>query len=270
MEGEKNLGGAAEVFDLNNPWLVAIIGGALATIFGGIALYYILKFKEYRKINKKATIQKGLSLSFRELSINLRVGKIQEILEPNKGSAVVLPANTTFIDDCITDSNSALGAFFLKYYPDKIPRVPQDIDKQLDRLGCQRSKDGTYPLGTTIILPEEYDTPTKTIITASTVRKEISGIRAEPGSICECIRQIFMVTADKKIAKLYMPILGSGHGGININEALLFLILAIKQYSKYYHHVKSIDIIVIESDLPKLKKDIYRLQYLTLLEEVKK
>lgn len=77
-----------------------------------------------------------------------------------------------------------------------------------------------------------------------------------------------MLTADKKISKLRMPILGSGHGGLDINDALLFLILAIKHYSKQYHHVKSVDIIVTEIDAPNLK-DINMLQYLTRL-EVKK
>lgn len=253
------------MFDLNNPWLVAIIGGILASIFGGFVLYYIRRFKEYNKINKKATIQKGISLLFGELLVNLKVGKIQEISKPIKDSAIALPANTTFIDDCITDSKSALGAFFLKYHPDKIQRVPQDIEKQLKQSRYQQGENGTYPLGTTIILPGKYDIPAKVIITASTIRKETSGIRAEPTSICECIRQIFMITSDKKIAKLYMPILGSGHGGLNINDALLFLVLAIKHYSKFYHHVKSIDIIVTEDDVPKLK-DTYRLQYIMLLE----
>jgi len=63
-----------------------------------------------------------------------------------------------------------------------------------------------------------------------------------------------------------MPILGSGHGGLDINEALLFLIVAIKHYSQYYHHLKSIDIIVTENDASKLG-EIYRLQYLMLLKE---
>lgn len=261
FDGIKNLS-----FPTGPNWVMLIIG--IASLMGGTIVFKLTR--EDRKINKKANIESGIFFKFEQVLIKLKKGGIQEIPKLNQAAGVVLPANTTFIDDCITDTNSALGAFFLKYHADKISKVPQDIERQLERLGYQRNKNGTYPLGTTIILPEEYDTPAKTIITASTIRKEISGIRAEPGSICECIRQIFMATADKKIAKLYIPILGSGHGGININEALLFLILSVKHYSKYYHHVKSVDIMVIENDVPKLKKDIYRLQYLTLLEGAKK
>lgn len=251
---------------LNNPWSISIIGGTLAIIFAAVLIYYFHRVKEYIKINRGATIQKGIALIFGQIIINLRKGKIQEIPGLNGKSAVVLPANTSFIDDCIRDSNSALGAFALKYYHNRIPNLQQDIKKQLITLNYPKNTEGFYPLGTSIILPNEYDTPAKIIITASTVRKELSGIRAEPSSVCECIHQVFLRTADKKIENLYMPILGSGHGGMEINDALFFLILAIKHYSKFYHHVKSVDILAIEKDVLKLK-DVYRLQYLTLLEK---
>jgi len=246
-------------------WIMLIIG--LGLLISGLIIFPLTR--EDRRINKKATIQKGISFSFQSLSVNLKVGKIQEISQLSKDCAVVLPANTTFIDDCITDEKSALGSFFLKHHPDKIQEVPEDIKKHLTRSGYPRAENGTYPLGTTIILPKKYDTPAKIIMTASTIRKEISGIRAEPSSLCECIRQIFMVTSDKKLSKLYMPILGSGHGGLDINAALLFLLLSIRHYAHQYHHIKSVNIIVTENDTTRLK-DIYRLQYLTLLEEARK
>jgi len=52
--------------------------------FWGLVLYYIWCFKEYNKINNKATIQNGISLLFGELLVNLKVGKIQEICKPIK------------------------------------------------------------------------------------------------------------------------------------------------------------------------------------------
>ncbi|OYD17267.1 hypothetical protein CH330_00575 [candidate division WOR-3 bacterium JGI_Cruoil_03_51_56] len=250
----------------SSPRFPMFIIGCILTL-GGVTIFILTR--EERRINKKARIEDGIPIKSGRILVKLKIGKIQEILGLDETTAVALPANTTFIDDCITDANSALGAFFLKHYPNKISKVTQDIERQLERLGHQKNENGLYSPGTTIILPPEYDIPAKAIITASTIRKEISGIRAEPSTVCECIRQIFMITADKKISKLYIPILGSGHGGLDINEALLFLVVAIKHYSKYYHHLKSIDIIVNENDVPKLK-DIYRLQYLMLLEEVNK
>lgn len=246
-------------------WILFIIGCLLLL---GSPIMFIFTIED-RKINRRIKIEDGLSLPFGRVSVNLKVGKIQEVSGSSESTTVILPANTTFIDDCITDKNSALGAFFLEHYPDKISDIATVIEEQLKRSGYTKSENGTYLPGTTIIMPSPYNTPSKILITASTVRREITGINAEPSTICECIRQVFMLTADKKISKLRMPILGSGHGGLDINDALLFLILAIKHYSKQYHHVKSVDIIVTEIDAPNLK-DINRLQYLTRLEVKKK
>lgn len=246
-------------------WILFIIGCLLLL---GSPIMFIFT-REDRKINRRIKIENGLSLPFGRVSVNLKVGKVQEVFGSSESTTVILPANTTFIDDCITDKNSALGAFFLEYYPDKISDIATVIEEQLKRSGYKKSENGTYFPGTTIIMPSPYNTPSKILITASTVRREITGINAEPSTICECIRQVFMLTSDKKISKLRMPILGSGHGGLDINDALLFLILAIKHYSKQYHHVKSVDIIVTEIDAPNLK-DINRLQYLTRLEVKKK
>ena len=252
-------------FVRNPNWVMLIIG--IVLLIGGPVIFVITR--EDRRINKRATIQKGISFSFNGVSVNLKVGKIQEIPQLSKNSAVVLPANTAFIDDCITDEKSALGAFFLKFYPDRIPDVSKVMEEQLQQQGYQKDNSGFYPLGATIILPPAFDTPAKCIITASTIRKEQVGIRAEPSGICECIKQMFMITSDKKIEKLYMPILGSGHGGLEINDALRFLVLAIKYYSQFFHHIRSVEVVVTETDAPRLK-DVYRLQYMMLLEARKK
>jgi len=253
------------IFDLTNPWIITIVGGTIAAIIAGLVLYYFRTFEEYRRISRKATVKRGISLRFNNITVNLKEGEIQNIEATNRNSAVVLSANTTFIDDCITDEKSALGAFFLSHYSDKIPqKVSEDIEKSLKKYGHQKDKNGLYPPGTTIILPKEYDTPSKCIITASTIRKEKIGIVAYPSTICECIRQIFEITADKKIERVYMPIIGSGHGGLDINDALLFILLSIKYYSKRYHHIKTVNILITPKDVSRLK-DAYRLQYLSLL-----
>ena len=246
-------------------WPMLIIGSILT--FAGLTVFLLTR--EERRINKKARIEKGISIKLGRILVKLELGKIQEISNLNKTTAVVLPANTTFINDCITDKNSALGSFMMDHYPAKISEITKVIEERLKISGVPRNNDNTYPLGTTIILPQPYDTPINILITAATIRKEKIGIRAEPTSICECIRQVFVATSDKKISKLRMPILGSGHGGLEINTALLFLILGIRHYSNCYHHVKSVHIVVTENDAKRLK-DIYRLQYLALLEGASK
>ncbi|GAG60896.1 unnamed protein product, partial [marine sediment metagenome] len=101
----------------------------------GSPLMYAFARPPSERTGKKPTIEEGMSFSFNQFTINLKVGKIQEISGLNKNSAVVLPANTTFVDDCITDEKSALGSFFLKFYPDKISKVSEDIQRQLQKQG---------------------------------------------------------------------------------------------------------------------------------------
>jgi len=246
-------------------WIMLIIGCILGV--GGLIIFMLTR--EERRINKKARIEDGLPIKLGPISVNLRLGKIQKISRLDKAAAVVLPANTTFVNDCITDKNSALGAFMLERYPDKIPEITKLIAETLETSEIPKNSDNTYPPGTTIILPPPYNTPARILITAATIRKETVGIRAEPSTICECMHQILAITSDKKISKLYMPILGSGHGGLDINAALLFLLLSIRHYTNRYHHIKSVDIMITENDKRRLKS-VNRLQYLTFLKEAGK
>lgn len=244
------------------PRLLMFLFGTVLSIGGIISL---ISTSEDRKINKNIDIKKGIVLQFGQTKVIIRIGKVQETLGLNKATAIILPANTTFIDDCITDKNSALGSFMLEHYPDKTSEVKQAIENTLKASKIMKDSDNNYPSGSTIILPVPYDNPFHILLTAATIRKERAGIKAEPDTICDCIKQIFSITSDKKISRLQMPILGSGHGGLEINMALLLLILAIKYFSNYYHHIKLIDIITIEGDAKRLKKDIYKIQYLAML-----
>lgn len=245
-----------------NPWFVTTIGVVPATILLGT----LKKCWEYIKISKKATIQKGLSLQVSRCKVNIKVGQIQDIATVDKSASVVLPANTSFIDDCITDSNSALGAYFMKHFPSKISNLGEVIKGCLNDSGKLLDDEGDYPPGTSIILPSPYDSPVNIILTASTIRKKGVGIVAEPSNISKCIEEVFELTSDKKIRKLYLPILGSGHGGLDLYDALVFLILAIKHSSNKFHHIKEIDIAVREDYAEKFK-NIYKLQYLILVKK---
>jgi hypothetical protein len=237
----------------------------------GFAAYVFCNALPRRKIRRvtKEKIKEGLKLELGRTIVNLRIGKIQDSVGLDKDTAVILPVNTSFIDDCIRDEKSATGAYILNYYPDRISELPRIMIEQLEKYGYKRKDDGTYEPGTTILLPPPYNAPAKVLMTASTLRKEKLGIRAEPSIICECIRKIFEFTSDKKISKFRMPVLGSGHGGLDINEALFLLMLTIKYYSeRVYHHVKQIDILIRDEDSTRIK-DIY-MQYFTLLREESK
>lgn len=66
--------------------------------------------------------------------IDVVVGEIQEISVDTSHGAVVLPANTSFDDECIRDKRSALGAVFQKHFPNSIEQVQQLIKEKLQKL----------------------------------------------------------------------------------------------------------------------------------------
>jgi hypothetical protein len=79
------------------------------------------------RLNKKLHIQDGFSIKFEETQVHLGIGTIQEVKGLDRTAAVVLPANTAFTDDCITDKNSALGAYVLDHFPAQIPEMTEAI-----------------------------------------------------------------------------------------------------------------------------------------------
>ncbi|HBC47206.1 MAG TPA: hypothetical protein DCZ43_09185, partial [candidate division Zixibacteria bacterium] len=195
-----------------------------------------------------------IDISFRHTTIHIKKGKIEATNSRSAFSATILPSNTSFIDDCITDLNSALGSYILNWFPGKIDDFKTAVVSSLKKLDINTVDGVNYPPGTTIIVDSPFDNPSKIIITASTLRKPNAGIRSEPGMICECIKQIFIKTSDKKISELYLPILGSGHGGLDIEIALICLVLSIKYFSARFHHIKDITILITENDCGKLSE----------------
>lgn len=246
--------------------LINIILGIISGILTIIIIYLLKRCYEYIKISRNATIENGLKLKVGRCNVKINIGKIENINKYEKNAAVVLPANTSFIDDCIHDTNSALGSYFQKYYPEKIKNINKIIKKRLKKENYSTDINGNYEPGTSILLPDPYQVPVKIIITASTVRKLNVGIRAEPSFICKSIQEIFNLSADKKISKIFMPIIGTGHGGLDLYDGLIFLLLSIKHISRKYHHIKTIHIIVLKRDAEELK-NLYRVQYLALIKK---
>lgn len=185
--------------------------------------------------------------------IRLVKGNIQETTGLGRECAIMLPANTTFMDDCITDKNSALGAYFLENYPGRNEEALSAMQKELEARGYSRNHEGDYPPGATIMMPAPFDSPVKLIISGTTVRHREEGINAEPSSIAEAIRKAFALTADMKVSRLRMPILGSGHGGMSLADAINLIVYTTKHYIGKHHHVKLVELVVREADASKLR-----------------
>ena len=91
-------------------WLIPGFGLVLLLI----GTFMCCNISPAKLIYKAIDIKKNpLILTFGSSTVTIKVGKIQELTGCDKTVAVVLGANTTFVDDCATDAHSAFGAFNL-------------------------------------------------------------------------------------------------------------------------------------------------------------
>jgi hypothetical protein len=51
-----------------------------------------------------------------------------------------------------------------------------------------------------------------------------------------------------------VPILGSGHGRVEHGMALLFLLLAFLHFSRAYHHIRKLHVVVHPKDVQSLNQ----------------
>lgn len=225
-------------------WFILTL--SIAFVVTGIILIFVLRDKKLKKLID------GTSVKFNSTTLKIKFGDIQDENEVSSDSAFVLPANTTFADDCVTDTKSALGSFFNKHHPEKIPGFAKSIQRILKSKGIETTDGIYYHPSTVLILPEEYSIQSKVILVASSVRNSGKGFRTDPSIISNCIYNLFKETADKRIRKFYLPVIGSGHAGLEITEALNLLILCIKFHSKKFHHPTNITIFVRVNDVGKI------------------
>ncbi|MCL5422504.1 MAG: hypothetical protein M1461_08560 [Nitrospirae bacterium] len=231
------------------------VGPAIAGLilmFAGALLFY--RTNGCRSKNGLLDYNKGVEIQRGDLTIRIQIGEIQSIAAATRNSVIVLPANTTFIDDCATDKRTAMGAFFLDRFPDKVAALPDLFSKILAVNGSHPDEDGQFTAGTTIILPDDFAKPAKVVVTASTIRMAGSGITSSPQVICSCVEGILKCTADQRIDTIYLPILGSGHGGVDRGMALLFLLFAVLHFARAYHHIRLVQIIVHPKDVDSLNQ----------------
>jgi O-acetyl-ADP-ribose deacetylase (regulator of RNase III) len=228
----------------------AVVG--LVLILIGTLLFYMTG--GVRRTAVRLGHTKCIQIKKGQLTIRVQIGEIQSISDATRTSAIILPANTTFVDDCATDKRTAMGAFFLDRFPEMVATLPAVFEKELESLGLHADVHGQFAPGTTIILPEAFAKPAKVVVTAATTRMAGAGMASNPCIICSCVEGVLKSTADQRVDTLFLPILGSGHGGVDRGMALLFLVLAILHFTKSYHHVTLAQIVVHPRDVDGLNQ----------------
>ena len=191
-----------------------------------------------------------LSLSPRH-SIDILTGAIQTAKPDPKHGAVVLPANTAFDDACIYDDRSALGAFLQAHFGTRIDQVKALIKAELEKTAvgigeCPKK----YPAGTVIYLDGPLDTKHRIIITGVTVKLEGAGIQADTLSLIASLKNVLRLAADKRLTEIWMPVMGTGHGGLDFSVALSMILLQLDHglLHEGFHSIERVVIVVHDPD----------------------
>ena len=185
--------------------------------------------------------------------INIKQGDISKY-DGDLNKALLLPANTSFDEKCITDTKSALGSYFLKF-PENIDTAKKLIIETATEEFSLSEHKKCSDIGATILLPK-YDGKHNILISAVTQDLPNVGIQANALGIINTVKNALSLCSEKRYSSITMPIIGTGHGGIKHNISLTLICL---QYfislRSGNHHVKELVILVFDPNR-QLERDI--------------
>lgn len=182
----------------------------------------------------------GLCVQIERACILIHFSKIEGI-EKKADAVVVLPSNEYFDDDCIKDKKSSLGAYIDKYFKNQIPEFQRAVSKELTEKNVpfteQNKKEGeppqnSYGIGTSILLTKPINTSETVLLVSVTEQRAGLGLYSNISFVYKAVNGIYKKVIDNRIRNIYVPLLGSGHGGLNKRVALLALVTAFAELIK--------------------------------------
>jgi len=157
---------------------------------------------------------------------------------------VVLPVNDTFDSPCLKDDRSATGAFIKQHFPTGFDDIFEILQK------------AKVSSGNTIIIPLSNPLGQKCNLFFIAATEVVSGkISSNPERIERALKSVFDIAAEKRFSKIYMPVIGTGHGGMDISAAILLIVAAFVHYCSKgdCHLVKNLTLITFNADARRMK-----------------
>lgn len=226
-------------------WMLVLLGCGFVTLF--LLRNRVSKGSKVR--GKKVENGFEVRIDSRHL-VRIITGGIEDC-QPGDHRAVVLPANTAFDDECIRDTRSALGSFFMAHFPSGIEDIQGAITTAAREI-CSPDAEGAIdaPVGTTIVLRKPLGSDFNILVTAVTTIDEKAGIQADTLSVIAAVKQVLRVASQNRISAIAMPVLGTGHGGLDFKVALSLLLAECLQSIVHggAHHVTEVTVVVYDPE----------------------
>lgn len=200
------------------------------------------------------SIPNGYCVSLGRMTIKVILGRIEEADCNDEACMVALPANEFFDDDCIHDSRSALGAFMQHHFKGNIPDIQALVRAALANEPTDevQKKPGeatpSYGVGKCVFLDHPLSSHLRIAMVAITTQRADVGLRADAVYVFEAAASLQRIMANHRLTRLYMPILGSGHGGLRGEVSLICMLIAFGElHRKLASNLKEVNIVVFRS-----------------------
>jgi len=177
--------------------------------------------------------------------INIVYGKINNFQEYDKKTLVILPANDKFDDECIEDPGSVLGSFVCSLYPNGNEDFKNAIKKELDKRDTK-----SFNIGDWISLPHKSNVSEFNIGIVAVTHMEEDNIFTYSENVILAFKGVHKIMTKKRISKVYLPLIGSGHGGLSPELSLLCLLIsAIEQIRENTGNMlRDVNIVIYKKD----------------------
>jgi hypothetical protein len=234
-------------------YLLTGLGLMLVSVF-----VYILEYDDFSLWTRcrLATTDSGFKTIYKDTEIYVDFGVLQDLYLPIDGPAVVLPANEFFDDRCFNDVHTAAGAFIRAAFDaSQAGALKGLITKELeacdfeDILHKNTETLRSYGTGTCIFLDHPFGTPHRVILAAVATDREDTGLRTEMASIFHVMRGVHrIVSKERTISTIYIPLLGAGKGGVPAQLAFRALMIAVLEArcAQGGHAMKQIHLVVYQ------------------------
>jgi uncharacterized protein (DUF1810 family) len=124
----------------------------------------------------------AISVQLARTSVCVEVGRIQDCQSTDTRAVIALPANEYFDDECISDTNSSLGAFVQHHFKNRVADFVRQVNAELIDVPSQRVPraerriDDSYGIGETILLSKLQPDYRLILVSATTERTGV-GLR---------------------------------------------------------------------------------------------
>jgi hypothetical protein len=172
--------------------------------------------------------------------------------------AVVLPCNEYFDDECVDDPKSALGAYVNSTFQGQVPQfVSLMKDECRKRLGPGSKQPKTedevamsYGVARCLLLTKPLGRDV-TVALLSTTTQRVGQLHSRISYLFDGMRDLLSRLGGTRINEAVMPVLGSGHGGVDPPLAFVGLVAALAEAARYAQgsqRLRKVTIVVYRRD----------------------